>query len=106
MAFLLKHVIATSFLVKDIPGSRKQKQLSEEELEKSAAVYRKFKRTGTPAEVPGFCRIAKLDKEYVLTVPGWDSQEIFRPYNIGNNIGSNIGKNIGKNSQKFKNNTK
>lgn len=95
MALLLKHVIAISLLVKNIPGSRKQKRLSDEELEKIAAVYRKFKRTGTPAEVPGFCRIAKLDKEYVLTVPGWDSREIFRPYNIG----SNIGKNIGKNSQ-------
>lgn len=63
MALLLKHVLAISFLVKDIPGSRKQKQLSDEELEKIAAVYRKFKRIGTLAEVPGFCRIAKLDKE-------------------------------------------
>jgi type I restriction enzyme M protein len=45
-----------------IPGSRKQKQLSDEELEKIAAVYREFKCTGTPADVPGFCRVASLDE--------------------------------------------
>ncbi len=56
-----------------IPGSRKQKQLSAEEIEKIAAVYREFKRKGTPAEVPGFCKAATLDEirehNYALT-PG------------------------------------
>ncbi|QQS10492.1 MAG: SAM-dependent DNA methyltransferase [Phycisphaerales bacterium] len=56
-----------------IPGSRKQKQLSAEEVEKIASVYREFKRTGTPAEVAGFCKAATLDEvrehNYALT-PG------------------------------------
>jgi type I restriction enzyme M protein len=56
-----------------IPGSRKQKQLSDEEVERIAAVYREFRRAGTPAEVPGFCRVATLDEvreyRYALT-PG------------------------------------
>jgi len=56
-----------------IPGSRKQKQLSEEEVEQIAAVYREFKKTGDPAEVPGFCKVATLDEvkehRYALT-PG------------------------------------
>ncbi|MFN9132712.1 MAG: N-6 DNA methylase, partial [Phycisphaerales bacterium] len=56
-----------------IPGSRKQKQLSAEEVEKIAAVYREFKRKGTPAEVAGFCKAATLDEirehNYALT-PG------------------------------------
>jgi type I restriction enzyme M protein len=56
-----------------IPGSRKQKQLSPEEIEKIASVYREFKRTGTPAEVAGFCKAATLDEirehNYALT-PG------------------------------------
>jgi type I restriction enzyme M protein len=56
-----------------IPGSRKQKQLSAEEVEKIASVYRKFKRKGTPAEVAGFCKAATLDEirehNYALT-PG------------------------------------
>src|SRR5213076_1647902 len=38
-----------------IPGSRKQKQLSDEEIEKLAAVYREFRRTGPPKEIRGFC---------------------------------------------------
>ncbi len=45
-----------------IPGSRKQKQLSPEEVEMIAAVYREFKRKGTPAEVAGFCKAATLDE--------------------------------------------
>ncbi len=56
-----------------IPGSRKQKQLSDEELERIAAVYREFKRSGVPAEVPGFCRVADIveirEHKYALT-PG------------------------------------
>ncbi|HIJ80329.1 MAG TPA: SAM-dependent DNA methyltransferase [Desulfuromonadales bacterium] len=56
-----------------IPGSRKQKQLTDEELEQVAAVYREFKRSGVPPEVPGFCRVASLDEirehKYALT-PG------------------------------------
>ena len=56
-----------------IPGSRKQKQLSTEEIEKVAAVYRQFRRKGIPDEVPGFCKVATLDAirehKYALT-PG------------------------------------
>lgn len=56
-----------------IPGSRKQKQLAAEEVEKIASVYREFKRKGTPAEVAGFCKAATLDEirehNYALT-PG------------------------------------
>jgi type I restriction enzyme M protein len=56
-----------------IPGSRKQKQLADEELEKVAAVYRQFRRKGIPDEVPGFCKVATLDhvreRKYALT-PG------------------------------------
>jgi type I restriction enzyme M protein len=56
-----------------IPGSRKQKELSEADLEKVASVYRQFKRTGMPEAVPGFCRVALHDEiighNYALT-PG------------------------------------
>jgi type I restriction enzyme M protein len=56
-----------------IPGSRKQKQLSEEEIERMAAVYRQFKRERAPDAVPGFCAVATRDKireyNYALT-PG------------------------------------
>jgi type I restriction enzyme M protein len=56
-----------------IPGSRKQKQLSAEEVERIAAVYREYRRAGVPAEVPGFCKVASLDEirnhRYALT-PG------------------------------------
>ncbi len=56
-----------------IPGSRKQKELSEEQLETIAAVYREFKYKGMPDEVAGFCRTATLDEirehNYALT-PG------------------------------------
>jgi type I restriction enzyme M protein len=56
-----------------ILGSRKQKELSGEELERMAAVYRTFKRTGVPEAVPGFCRVAKVEEVrahgYALT-PG------------------------------------
>jgi len=43
-----------------IPGSRKQKALSEEELERIASVYREFKRTGVPEEQPGFAAVASI----------------------------------------------
>lgn len=56
-----------------IPGSRKQKQLSDDEIERIASVYRQFKRTGVPDETPGFCKVATLDEvrnhKYALT-PG------------------------------------
>lgn len=45
-----------------IPGSRKQKQLSAEEIEKIAGVYRQFRRDGIPDEQPGFCKVATLDE--------------------------------------------
>lgn len=56
-----------------IPGSRKQKYLSPEEIERNAATYCEFKRKGRPADQPGFCCAATFDKirehRYVLT-PG------------------------------------
>jgi type I restriction enzyme M protein len=56
-----------------IPGSRKQKQWADDEIEKVAAVYRQFRRQGVPDEVPGFCRVARLEEvrehNYALT-PG------------------------------------
>jgi type I restriction enzyme M protein len=45
-----------------IPGSRKQKALSEEELERIAAVYREYRWTGVPAEQPGFAAVAPIDQ--------------------------------------------
>lgn len=54
-----------------IPGSRKQKQLSDEEIARVAAVYREFKNKKNPAEVPGFCRVASVeeiqDNRYSIT---------------------------------------
>jgi type I restriction enzyme M protein len=44
-----------------LSGSRKQKALSDEDLEQVAAVYRQFKHTGTPDAVPGFCRAVLLE---------------------------------------------
>jgi type I restriction enzyme M protein len=56
-----------------IPGSRKQRQLSDVDVERIASVYRQFRRTGRPQEVPGFVRVASLqevrDQGYALT-PG------------------------------------
>lgn len=45
-----------------IPGSRKQKQLSDEDLEKVAAVYREFKTIGKPDAISGFCRVASIEE--------------------------------------------
>lgn len=56
-----------------IPGSRKQKQLSEEDIARIAAVYQEFRRKKDPVEEPGFCRVATLEEvrehKYALT-PG------------------------------------
>jgi type I restriction enzyme M protein len=56
-----------------IPGSRKQKQLFTEEIERMAAAYRQFKHDRTPDLVPGFCAVAKVEAvrqyNYTLT-PG------------------------------------
>lgn len=56
-----------------IPGSRKQKQLSEEEIERIAAVYRGYKREKAPEPVAGFCKVATIEEvrahRYTLT-PG------------------------------------
>ena len=43
-----------------IPGSRKQKQFTRDEVERIAEVYRTFKRAGRPEEVPGFCKTATI----------------------------------------------
>jgi type I restriction enzyme M protein len=43
-----------------MPGSRKQKQLSGEEIERMAAAYRAFKASGHVDAVPGFCAVADL----------------------------------------------
>jgi len=56
-----------------IPGSRKQKQLTDAEIERIAGVYQQFRRTGAPAAEPGFCAVATVEKirefGYALT-PG------------------------------------
>lgn len=55
-----------------IPGSRKQKQLTDEDIERIASVYREFRREGVPDEVAGFCKVATLEAvrgQYALT-PG------------------------------------
>ncbi len=45
-----------------IPGSRKQKQLSDAEIGRIASVYRTYRREKIPDAVRGFCRVATLDE--------------------------------------------
>jgi type I restriction enzyme M protein len=45
-----------------IPGSRKQKELSLEEVRKVADIYRIFKRERSPDAIPGFCRTATIQE--------------------------------------------
>ncbi len=56
-----------------IPGSRKQKQLSELELNQIAAAYQTFRRKKQPKTIAGFCKVATVSDiqahDYVLT-PG------------------------------------
>src|SRR5207249_6893555 len=56
-----------------IPGSRKQKQLSDEEIEKIASIYRTYRRERVPDPVRGFCSVVGLGEvrthNYALT-PG------------------------------------
>jgi len=56
-----------------IPTSRKQKQLSPDEVARIGAVYRAFRREGAAEAVPGFCKVASAaevrDHGYALT-PG------------------------------------
>jgi type I restriction enzyme M protein len=44
-----------------IPGSRKQKQLSQEDIDRISSVYQTFRREGPPAEMRGFCKAVRLD---------------------------------------------
>jgi type I restriction enzyme M protein len=56
-----------------IPGSRKQKQFSMEEIDKIATVYKVFQTKQKPDEVPGFCKVVSTNdiqsRKYTLT-PG------------------------------------
>lgn len=56
-----------------IPGSGTQKELSDEEIERIASVYREFKREGVAETVPGFCAVGSIEEVrahgYALT-PG------------------------------------
>jgi type I restriction enzyme M protein len=45
-----------------IPGSRKQKQFLDEEIERIASVYRQFKRQADPETWEGFCAVAKVEE--------------------------------------------
>jgi type I restriction enzyme M protein len=56
-----------------IPGSRKQKQFTDEEIDRISSVYCHFKRKVEPKELLGFCHVANTDDirqhRYTLT-PG------------------------------------
>jgi type I restriction enzyme M protein len=43
-----------------IPGSRKQKALSMDDIEVIARTYRQFRHSGPPDDIRGFCTVAKL----------------------------------------------
>lgn len=69
-----------------IPGSRKQKQLSGEEIERIAALYRTFKHERAPESIPGFSavvttarilddRLALTPGRYVGSPPGMEDDE-------------------------------
>lgn len=45
-----------------MPGSRKQKQLTDEEVERLAAVYREFKTVGIPETISGLSSVAKMEE--------------------------------------------
>jgi type I restriction enzyme M protein len=71
-----------------IPGSRKQKQLADDEIERVAGVYRQFRRSGIRDEIAGFCKVATLDEvrshRYALTpcryVGSADSEDDDEPF--------------------------
>jgi type I restriction enzyme M protein len=44
-----------------VPGSRKQKQLSDDEVERIASAYRSYRRERPPVGVAGFCGVASED---------------------------------------------
>ncbi|MBX3697646.1 MAG: SAM-dependent DNA methyltransferase [Dokdonella sp.] len=54
-----------------IPGSRKQRQLSDDEIFRIADLYSRFKRSGVPEETRGFCRVVPIQaiqqQRYALT---------------------------------------
>jgi type I restriction enzyme M protein len=56
-----------------IPGSRKQKQLSQDEIVRMAAVFSEFRSERAPKSVPGFCAVTLVEEirenNYALT-PG------------------------------------
>lgn len=72
-----------------IPGSRKQKQLSDEEIQRVASCYHQFKTSNVPEPELGFCRVATTDEviknhkyalapgRYVGSLNGDDEDEIF-----------------------------
>jgi len=56
-----------------IPGSRKQKQLSSDEIEQISKLYRQFRYESPPSEQSGFVKVASLDEirnEQCALAPG------------------------------------
>jgi type I restriction enzyme M protein len=45
-----------------IPGSRKQKQLSDEDIQQMASIYHQFKFNSSPDAAKGFCRVATISE--------------------------------------------
>jgi type I restriction enzyme M protein len=71
-----------------IPGSRKQKQLSDDDISRVASVYHTFKYEGVPEDVLGFCSVASIVDirarkyalpcgQYVGSANGDDDEEDF-----------------------------